>query len=178
MLLAFTAVGENRPDVIPELLRLIAESHCNIEESRLTLFSGQFAGHWFVDGNWNHIVKLENGLTAAANRYDMKIMHHRMGEREERVVETSDELPYRIEIVSLDRVGIVNEVADFLLERTVQIQELVTSSYAAPHSGAPVFAAHIIALIPADTRMISLRDEFLDFCDQKNFDAILEPIKR
>jgi glycine cleavage system transcriptional repressor len=36
----------------------------------------------------------------------------------------------------------------------------------------------MIVRIPAGMRIVSLRDEFLDFCDQMNLDAILEPVKR
>jgi glycine cleavage system transcriptional repressor len=33
-------------------------------------------------------------------------------------------------------------------------------------------------LVPANVHILSLREEFLDFCDDLNIDAILEPIKR
>ena len=37
---------------------------------------------------------------------------------------------------------------------------------------------NLIVKIPAGVKIVSLRDEFLEFCDQQNLDAILEPVKR
>jgi len=178
MILAITAVGANQTDVIPELLQIISDSLCTVAESRLTVFANQFTGYWCVDGNWNHIAKLENFLSTAANRRGFKIATSRVDESD---IENSDDqsiLPYTIDVVSADRIGIVNELASFLAERNILIQDLTTSAYSASYTGTAVFSAHIIVGIPADVRLISLRDEFLDFCDREHLDAILEPLKR
>ena len=40
-----------------------------------------------------------------------------------------------------------------------------------------MFAVHIAVDIPADMQIAALREEFMDFCDQLNLDAVIEPIK-
>jgi glycine cleavage system transcriptional repressor len=40
-----------------------------------------------------------------------------------------------------------------------------------------MFSVHISLEVPADTHIASLREEFLDFCDRLNLDAVIEPIK-
>jgi glycine cleavage system transcriptional repressor len=31
--------------------------------------------------------------------------------------------------------------------------------------------------VPADTHIARLREEFLDFCDEMNLDAVIEPVR-
>jgi len=49
--------------------------------------------------------------------------------------------------------------------------------YAAAHTGTPMFSVHLTVDIPASLQIALLRDEFMDFCDQLNLDAVIEPIK-
>jgi glycine cleavage system transcriptional repressor len=52
-----------------------------------------------------------------------------------------------------------------------------TRSYAATHTGAPMFSVQMAVNIPATVHISGLREEFMDFCDQLNVDAIMEPVK-
>ena len=40
-----------------------------------------------------------------------------------------------------------------------------------------MFSVQLIAHLPAKIHIAALREEFMDFCDQFNLDAILEPLK-
>jgi glycine cleavage system transcriptional repressor len=40
-----------------------------------------------------------------------------------------------------------------------------------------MFSVHLTVDIPASLQIAMLRDEFMDFCDQLNLDAVIEPIK-
>ena len=59
MQLVITVLGEDRPDLIVEITRAIKDCKCTILESRMTELGHEFAGHLLVEGNWNHIVRLE-----------------------------------------------------------------------------------------------------------------------
>lgn len=176
MQLVITVLGPDRPDLIVELTRTIKESKCLILESRMTELGLEFAGHLLVEGNWNHIVRLENLLESLANRYGLKVQTLRAQEQE--VAEEDNTLPYAIDVFATDQINNVHDLSDFLTARNIDIIDLSTSRYPAPFTGSPLFLAHLIVKIPAGTRIVSLRDEFLDFCDQMNLDAILEPVKR
>ena len=54
---------------------------------------------------------------------------------------------------------------------------MATSTYAAAHTGTPMFSVHLSVDIPANMQISGLRDEFMDFCDQLNVDAVIEPVK-
>jgi glycine cleavage system transcriptional repressor len=176
MQLVITMLGEDRPDLIVELTRTIKDAKCTILESRMTELGPEFAGHLLVEGNWNHIVRLENALEALGNRYALKIHLRRAQEAEEPEEDTS--LPYAVDIFATDQINNIHDLSAFLASRNIKIMDLSTSRYPAPFTGSPLFLAHLIVKIPAGTRIVSLRDEFLDFCDQLNLDAILEPVKR
>ena len=57
------------------------------------------------------------------------------------------------------------------------IHDLYTTSHRAAHTGSPMFALNMTVEIPAATHISSLRDEFMEFCDELNLDAIMEPMK-
>ncbi|MGD9341100.1 MAG: glycine cleavage system protein R, partial [Chromatiales bacterium] len=68
-------------------------------------------------------------------------------------------------------------LANFFTSREIDISELTTRSYAAAHTGAPMFAVQMNINIPQDLQISVLREDFMEFCDQMNLDAIIEPIK-
>ena len=67
--------------------------------------------------------------------------------------------------------------ATFFSDKNINIEDMTTSSYAAAHTGTPMFSVRMNIGIPADIHIAALRDEFMDFCDSMNIDAVLEPIK-
>jgi glycine cleavage system transcriptional repressor len=86
-------------------------------------------------------------------------------------------MPYAIDVVSLDQTGIVFNLADFFATRDIEIADVATRSYAAAHTGAPMYAVQMAINIPSTVSISQLRDEFLELCDRLNLDAILEPVK-
>ncbi len=178
MQLAITVLGENHSDLIVELTRTIKEAKCAIVESRMTELGTEFAGHLLCEGNWNHIARLENTLETLANRYRLKVHLLRAQEPETPPAEDEPGLPYAIDVFASDQLSNLHDLSEFLVSHGITILDLSASRYPAPFTGSPLLMAHLIVRIPADMRIVSLRDEFLDFCDQMNLDAILEPVKR
>lgn len=174
MQLAITALGNNQINFIAELLPAVSDCKCNLQEIRSSRLAQVTAAYLLVQGNWNQIAKLENVLEALQRRMEIKI-HIMRPDSKERVME---HVPYSLETISLDRHNIMESVATFLIDRDIDIEEMSGSSYPAPFVQTPVFSSKYIILIPAQLNLLSLREEFLDFCDQLNIDAILEPIKR
>ena len=177
MQLAITILGENKPDLIIELTRTIKDAKCTVLESRMTELGLEFAGHLLVEGNWNHVARLENAMEAFSNRFGLRMHLLRAQEQETPPPEEELGLPYAIDIFATDQINNIHDLSEFLANRGVSIIDLSTSRYSAPYTGAPLFLAHMIVRIPQGMRIVSLRDEFLDFCDQMNLDAILDPVK-
>ena len=86
-------------------------------------------------------------------------------------------MPYAVDIVSLDHQGIVYHLANFFASRDIEIADVATRSYAAAHTGSPMFAVQMAINVPSTVHIAQLREEFLEICDRLNLDAILEPVK-
>lgn len=175
MQLVITVAGQDRLELIEELTRIIKECKCNILESRMTELGTEFGAHFLVDGNWNHIVKLETGLEAMAGRNKLKISTLRAKESRP---EDENVIPYGVDVFASDHIDNIHELVSFFTKRGIKIIDVSTSRYPAPYSNTPLLVARMIVKIPTAIRIVSLRDEFLEFCDQQNLDAILEPVKR
>jgi glycine cleavage system transcriptional repressor len=78
----------------------------------------------------------------------------------------------------LDRSNVIGSIITFLFEHEISVEEINASSYQAPYMQTPLFSTKFILFIPPEVRLLALREEFLDFCDHLNIDAIIEPIKR
>jgi len=171
--LVIAAVGEDRPGLVDKLSGWILDSGCNIADSRMMILGGEFAVLLLVTGNWNNLAKLENQLEHIQHELGMTLTIKRTEQKKR----AGNFLPYGVDVVSLDHPGIVHNLASFFSKRNINIQDLSTASYAAAHTGTLMFSVHMALDVPADTHIASLREEFLDFCDRLNLDAVIEPIK-
>ncbi len=171
--LVIAALGEDRSGLVDSLSGWILDSGCNIADSRMMVLGGEFAVLLLVTGNWNSLAKLENQLAQTQKQLGMTINLKRTDKREQR----GNLLPYAVDVVSLDHPGIVHNLAGFFSRRNINIQDLSTSSYAAAHTGTLMFSVHMTLDVPSDTHIATLREEFLEFCDRLNLDAVIEPIK-
>lgn len=171
--LVLTAVGKDRPGIVDRLSMTIMDNSCNIVDSRMTVLGGEFAILLLLSGKWNALAKLENALPAVKEELGLHIQSTRTEEK----AKADNLLPYTVEVVAIDHPGIVYQIASFFSAREINIRELNTNSYAAAHTGTPMFAMSMILDIPASIRIAQLREEFLEFCDDLNMDAVLEPAK-
>ena len=171
--LVIAAVGEDRPGLVDDLSSWILESGCNIADSRMTVLGGEFAVLLLAEGQWNNLTKLEGQLEQIQERLGMIISLKRTEQKKP----GGAFLPYAVDVVALDHPGIVNNLANFFSQRGVNIQDLSTSGYSAAHTGTQMFSVHMILDVPSATHIAGLREEFLDFCDRLNLDAVIEPLK-
>ena len=68
-------------------------------------------------------------------------------------------------------------MTDFFARREINVEDLISVSYTAPHTGASMFSLHMTVGIPADSAIAAVRGEFMDFCDELNLDAMLTPVR-
>jgi glycine cleavage system transcriptional repressor len=172
-LLAVSAIGADRQGLVHELTRAISDCGGSIAESRMASLGAEFAMVLLVSGNWAALARLETELKRVADDAGLTLHLRRTESRSAR----KDQLPYSIDIVSLDQAGIVSGLSGFCSSRNIDIGEVATRCYAAAHTGAPMFSIQMIINVPAKLHVSQLREEFMDYCDSMNLDAILEPVK-
>lgn len=171
--LVLTASGEDKIGLVEGFTRRISEAGCNIEESRMAALGGQFALLMRVSGNWDALAKLEARLPAVGEELGLSIVQ----QRTRPIPPAKPLIPYVVEVSALDQPGIVNSLANFFARLHINIETLDTETYPAPHTGAPMFAVRMTLGIPADAHIATLRGDFLDYCDDQNLDATLEPVR-
>ncbi|MEN8174626.1 MAG: ACT domain-containing protein [Pseudomonadota bacterium] len=171
--LVISALGKDRPGIVDDLSKAIFDLGLNITDSRMTVLGGEFAVISLVEGQWNQLARLEDSVAELEGRLGLVIVTKRTESRDT----GQSILPYMVEVVALDHPGIVHSLAKFFSERGINIEDMSTTTYAAPHTGAPIFSVHMHVGIPGDRHISALRDEFMGFCDAMNLDAVLEPLK-
>jgi glycine cleavage system transcriptional repressor len=171
--LAVTAIGPDRAGLIRDLSKMVTDAAGNILESRMIALGSEFAILMLIAGNWHSIAKIREKLDALQSQGEMTVTVRDSAPRT-----TVKAAPYVIDVVSLDHEGIVLSLSNFFAARNLEISELNTRRYNAPHTGAPMFSIQLTVNVPADQQISSLRDEFLEFCDSENLDAIMEPATR
>jgi glycine cleavage system transcriptional repressor len=171
--LVLSALGKDQPGIVDALSHAIFDLQCNITDSRMTVLGGDFAILMLIEGPWNQLARLEGQVEDLQQSLGLTIITERTHGRNRR----DDLVPYRVEVVALDHPGIVHHLANFFSRRGINIEDMSTTCYAAPHTGTPMFAVHMDVGVPVQVQIAQLRDEFMDFCDSLNLDAVLEPLK-
>lgn len=170
--LVISALGADRPGIVDELSNIIYDHELNIEDSRMTVLGGEFAILLLVSGELASLDAMQSQIPEIEQSLQMSLLVKPTSKSDPAV----DTIPYSVEVAALDHPGIVSNIASFFSERNINIVNLQTESYAAPHTGSPMFALHMTIGIPATSNIAQLRDAFLDTCDALNLDAELKNI--
>jgi glycine cleavage system transcriptional repressor len=171
--LAITACGDDKTGLVGQLSGKIADSGCSIEESRMAVLGGKFALVMLVSGPWHALSRLESQLPALGEQLGLVIVQERTGKQER----TQQAVPYNIELVTMDRPGIVHSLSSFFARNGINIEDLQTSTYFAAQTGTPMLSLIMTVGIPSTVHIATLRGDFLDYCDDLNLDATFEPVR-
>jgi glycine cleavage system transcriptional repressor len=171
--LVITVLGKNTTRLVEQFTRAVKDCGCNISDCRMAALGEEFAMILMVSGTWDSIAKMEDMLPRLEDRLNLSIRSARTQ------LQPPDRplMPYAIDVVSYDHIGVVHDITKFIANNNISIQALYTNTYRAAHTGTPMFSLHMTVNIPTDVSIAALRGEFMDFCDQLNLDAIMEPVK-
>ena len=173
-LLAVMAIGADRTGLVRDISHAITSAGGSILESRMTTLGQEFAMMVLVSANWHAIKKVEESLAELKERADLTLTIRATRERPTR----APAAPYSVDIVALDQEGIVAGLAAFFAAREIEIADLSTRQYNAAHTGAAMFSVQMAISVPATIHLATLREEFHEFCEEQNLDAIIEPLQR
>ncbi len=155
------------------LAKRIAECGCNIFETRVAAVGSEVSVLVLAVGPWDAIAKLETALVRVERDDQVRLMHFRTNPK----AAQPNLLPYVVEVVAADKPGILFQIAEFMQKHGIAIEQLQSTRYRAMQTGADMFSAQISIGIPSNTHIAGLRDDFLEFCDGLNLDAIMDPMK-
>ncbi|WP_425605666.1 glycine cleavage system protein R [Pseudoxanthomonas daejeonensis] len=153
--------------------RRIADSGCNLVDARLATVGRDVSMTALATGSWDAVAKLEAMLGRLEREDGFKLNWYRTAAKQSQ----SNLLPYIVEVVAADKPGILFQLADFFDRQGITIENLQSTRYKAMQTGAEMFSAQVTIGVPANMHIAALRDDFLEFCDHLNLDAIMDPMK-
>ena len=172
--LLITAYSTHPESPLLSVTRRISDSGCNLADIRLATVGRDVSLTALVTGSCDAGAKLEAMLGRLEREESgMRVSWYRTQSKPQQ----SNLLPYIVEVIAADKPGILFQLADFFDRQGITIESLQSTRYRAMQTGAEMFSAQITIGVPADSHIAALRDDFLEFCDHLNLDAIMDPMK-
>ena len=150
--LVLTLIGPDRPGLVEALAEPVAAHGGNWLESRMAHLAGQFAGILRVEVPDDRA----SALTDALRRLEARGLRLTI-EAGPRPPAPATRRTLVVDLVGLDRPGIVREISRVLAERGVNIEELVTDRTPAPMSAELLFHSKARVNVPAGLDAAELR---------------------
>lgn len=150
--LVLIVIGPDRPGIVELLSSTVAAHGANWLESRMAHLAGHFAGLLRVAVADAQAAALRRALRALETD-GLRVLIEAGAVAE--AVAASRALA--LELVGLDRPGIIREVSRALSLRGVNVEELETACESAPMSGETLFRARAHLRVPADASLDELR---------------------
>ena len=166
--LVLTCIGEDREGLVEALSEVVQSHQGNWQESRMARLGGRFAGILQVEIPTTKEASLRTALDALSGA-GLRV-----------VVETTAEHepldhPLELELIGLDRPGIVFEISRVLRSYGVNVEELDTTRQNAPQSGELLFQARASLRIPPELDPAELFAKLEAIAGDLMVDVLLEP---
>ena len=171
--LILTAVGPDRVGLVEKISEFIARHSCNIEDSKMAVFCGEFALIVLLTGDGNKLVKVASNYRQIEAETGLTISIKTPAIRQT----PQSFLPYKLTASCMDHPGIVYQISNVLSSMGVNIESMETKTYSAPISGTPIFELEADLAVPTRTNIDQLRQRFADIQREENIDIELSPLR-
>jgi glycine cleavage system regulatory protein len=136
--LVLTLIGPDRPGLVEAVAEVIAGHGGNWLESRMAHLAGQFAGILRVEVPPTQVAPLSAALAALQGR-GLRVIAEPSDGSEQTAPDEGRTM--ELELVGLDRPGIIREISQILARCGANVEELSTNRSSAPMSGEMLFSA-------------------------------------
>jgi len=150
--LVLTLIGPDRPGLVEAVAGVVAKHGGNWLESRMAHMAGKFAGILRIEVTDDEAAVLLAAL-AELDARGLKVVGEPSGETGTATTGRTLDL----ELVGLDRPGIVREISQLLANSGANVEELATDRSSAPMSGEMLFHAKARVRLPGDADLATLR---------------------
>ncbi len=169
--LAITALGNDSIGVLEAFTKVAKQCSANLLEAKLKKMGNECALSLYFTGSWNAIAKLEALLPQLAKQYEFILQSKRT-----QPATLPPALPYQVQVIAQDRVGILNDLAYFFKQNKISVEQMETETYTAKNQTV-MSNISLLVNIPVKKHIASLREKFIVYCEDLNLDAMIEPVK-
>jgi len=164
-----TLVGPDRPGIVDRLARFLFEKGFNLEDSRMAVLGGEFAGILLMSG------KLASALESLIP--EMESLTGTTITARETTVRPGGKpgIPFLVHGYSMDHPGIVHALAHEVASLGANIEEMETTTQPAPVSGTPLFDVRMRVSLSMEVSVGELRRRLSEVGEKKNIDVSVEP---
>jgi glycine cleavage system transcriptional repressor len=171
--LILTAIGPDQVGLVEKISEFISRHGCNIEDSKMAVFCGEFAVIVLISGDGNNLVKIGRDYREIETETGLAISIKTPSTRRP----PGAFLPYKLTASCMDHPGIVYQISAVLSSLGINIESMETKTYAAPVSGTPIFQLEAFLAVPARTNINQLRARFAEIQREENIDVDLAAAK-
>jgi glycine cleavage system transcriptional repressor len=164
-----TAVGPDRVGLVEKISEFIVLHGCNIEDSKMAVFCGEFALILLISGAGNDLHRLANAHQELGVRTGLNVWI----KSPSRKTSPGSAPSYRLTASCLDRPGVVHKLSSVLSLMGINIESMETKTYAAPVSGTPIFRLEALLSVPATVNINAVRNRFGEIQKEENIDLEL-----
>jgi glycine cleavage system transcriptional repressor len=172
--LILTAIGPDRVGLVENISRFISRYGCNIEDSKMAVFCGEFAVIVLISGDGGNLVKIARDYREMEQDTGLSIAIKTPSTRKP----SEFFLPYNLTASCMDHPGIVYQISAVLTGLGINIESMATRTYAAPVSSTPLFRLEADLSVPVRTNINELRESLAKIQREQNIDIELTAGKR
>ena len=155
-----------------DVAKALESSGCEIINSHMSNFDNLSIINLFLTGNWGVLIKTESLFNRLAQTHNWQMVLKRT---DLKTPQTQALLPYTVNCMSVDKIDIPKHLENFFTEKACQLISYNSSRYQSLHSRVQMQSVNARILVPADSNLGSFREEFYSFCDDHNYEAVLDP---
>jgi glycine cleavage system transcriptional repressor len=171
--LSVIMLGPNNTEILKTVSHLIAQHGCQMVNGHAVTQGELYSFSFLLAGDWSAIAKMEAKLNTLGRKFPFQVFL----KRTELHVPEKPLLPYVLYITSLDNPDNFHQLMRFLHQQSVSITEIFIDAYKPKNTVTAMTAIIVKIQLAADISISDWRERFMLFCDDMNFDAIMEPEK-
>lgn len=168
-----SALAEDRPGLVAEVSRFLAERSCNIEDSRMAILGSDFGMMLLISGSPGSLRRVEEDLPQLEHRLKLRAT---LKPTQRPTEYPQGKANYLVKVYSLDHPGIVYSVADALYSSGANIVTMETEAYDAPETGTPFFKMIAQVNIPSQVNPENLFERLHTVAHRENLDLEITPL--
>lgn len=170
--LILTAVGPDKIGLVQKISEFIVRHDCNIEDSKMAVFCGEFATILLISGADPSLLKVANAYHELEVETGLNIWVKTPAAKKP----MESFLLYRLTASCMDHPGVVHKLSSVLSALGINIESMETKTYAAPVSGTPIFRLEARISVPTKIGVNALRTRFAEIQKEENVDIELSLI--